>query len=234
MTAIEQLQSDVKKIMDHLGMNMPVRGAIKETSPEPEKLPYNAWYKLKKHPLAIAFFTSESSAYGTGSYSNWRDDTGWVALNSGVWEYATHMEVQTMLGKEAITRGFKKGVKVTRSWSMSRTPVTLNDIGVSLSTHQRILFMDGYEIMSNGVWGQIIQEDEKILIGGYEVNFDKVATDNLTTIDGHYFSVDFWKAANTVSVNTKAKIMVGCSKQFDVSHQIIIEILNRCKQLQKS
>jgi hypothetical protein len=50
---------------------------------------------------------------------------------------------------------------------------------------------------------------------------------NGTTIDGNLFTKEFWQSAKLISEHSKAKIMVGCSKQFDVSLETINQILNK-------
>jgi len=69
-----------------------------------------------------------------------------------------------------------------------------------------------------------IDKETKIFIDCYEVKFP---LKSLTTIDGYEFNLEFWKAAKLISQHNKAKIMVGCSKQFDVSLETINKILNR-------
>lgn len=48
-------------------------------------------------------------------------------------------------------------------------------------------------------------------------------------IDGNVFTTEFWQAAKLISEHSKAKIMVGCSKQFDVSIDQINAILEKLK-----
>jgi hypothetical protein len=77
-------------------------------------------------------------------------------------------------------------------------------------------------IYSKGKFATIIA-DEVIKIGGYEVKFEG----GHTTIDGHKFTKEFWEAAKIISTNSKACVKVGCSKQFDVSLDIINKILSK-------
>ena len=77
-------------------------------------------------------------------------------------------------------------------------------------------------------WFEPVYEEDKIMISNYEVLFFKAHT----TIDGYMFTQQFWEAARIISGNTKAKIMIGCSKQFDVSLDTINKILNKLNQQQ--
>lgn len=77
-------------------------------------------------------------------------------------------------------------------------------------------------------WFEPVYEEDKIMISNYEVLFFKAHT----TIDGYMFTQQFWEAARIISSNTKAKIMIGCSKQFDVSLDTINKILNKLNQQQ--
>ena len=77
-------------------------------------------------------------------------------------------------------------------------------------------------------WFEPVYEEDKIMISNYEVLFFKAHT----TIDGYMFTQQFWEAAKVISINSKAKIMIGCSKQFDVSLDTINKILNKLNQQQ--
>ena len=79
-------------------------------------------------------------------------------------------------------------------------------------------------------WEPVYEEDEIIKIGGYEVIFVKDILTNTTMIDGNQFTLKFWEAAKLISSHSKAKIMVGCSKQFDVSLEIINKIIGRLEK----
>ena len=64
---------------------------------------------------------------------------------------------------------------------------------------------------------------EKIEIGGYKVEFKN----GTTFISGNEFTKEFWQAAKLIPEHSKAKIMVGCSKQFDVDLTTINKILSK-------
>src|SRR3990167_5919954 len=74
-------------------------------------------------------------------------------------------------------------------------------------------------------WEPVYEED-KIEIGGYEVCF--IGTNNkYTIITTEVFLKSFWEAAKTISEHSKAKIMIGCNKQFNVSLETIEKILKK-------
>jgi hypothetical protein len=73
-----------------------------------------------------------------------------------------------------------------------------------------------------------ILKDDVIKIGGYDVEIhNDNKTNGYTLIDGHQFTYEFWLSARFISEHSKAKIMVGCSKQFDVSLEVINAILSK-------
>lgn len=75
-------------------------------------------------------------------------------------------------------------------------------------------------------WFEPVYEEDRIMIDKYEILFFK----GYTLIDGYTFSQQFWEAARIISTNTKAKIMIGCSQQFNVSLDTINKILNKLNQ----
>ena len=142
----------------------------------------------------------------------------------------TPSEIGAALIAEAKRRGFKEGVKYS-GIGPHDTPSTIKGTEFRYSSHgeDSLCQWGAGFVYFKGQWAEIIN-DEKIEIGGYEVKFEEVTTteqkrEHGTKIDGHYFSKLFWESAKVVSLNNKAKIMVGCSKQFDVSLDVINKIL---------
>lgn len=135
---------------------------------------------------------------------------------------ATPSEIESALIAEAKRRGFKEGVLVKGLDDDNIRVLRFKD----LEWYNNWL-CDGWGsiIFQDGQWAEIIK-DEKIMVGGYEVKFS-TCTMVGTTIDGHTFTKDFWQAAKLISEHSKAKIMVGCSKQFDVSLETINAILKK-------
>lgn len=64
------------------------------------------------------------------------------------------------LKKEAKRRGFKKGVKVSRSWT-NRKIVNIQDNNFRLDDINTLLLY-GYEIFKDGVWAEIIDEKAEL------------------------------------------------------------------------
>ena len=131
---------------------------------------------------------------------------------------------------EAKKRGFKKGVMINHSIEgKGHRALIFNE----LSYHSGYNWLcDGWGnvVFKDGVWAEIVK-DEPIKIGGrYEVVFmGKKGTSDIlyTKIDGHDFLKEFWQSAKVISEHSKAKIMIGCSKQFDVSLETINQILEK-------
>jgi hypothetical protein len=65
------------------------------------------------------------------------------------------------------------------------------------------------------------------MVDRYEVVIHPRAKE--TSIDGNTFTLDFWQAAKIVAEHNKAGVRVGCSKQFDVSLDVINKIINQIK-----
>ena len=138
---------------------------------------------------------------------------------------ATESEILEALKNEAIKRGFKEGVRIERTNhfapNVGKAHLTMGGLGYKYVKELDRLEAFGSAVYEKGQWATII--GDTIKIGVYEVKF----VGNHTTIDGYDFSKVFWQSAKTISEHSKAKIMVGCSKQFDVSLEIINQILNR-------
>lgn len=161
-------------------------------------------------------------------------DNDW-ASTPFVKRLATKGEIERYLIKEAKRRGFKEGVKFnslinTGKYVHSGKYAYHYDTG---ATSWKECLTDGSNsfMYADGIWADIIKGG-KIEIGGYEVKFcgdvlpKGKSEGSYTTIDGHTFPKSFWTAAKVVSEHSKAKVAVGCSKQFDVSIDVINQILN--------
>ena len=186
------------------------------------------WYKRDSGSIIfIQEFNSLIKGYGVDYVGEWRNEY----ISSGdksEYRPATDKEVEEALIKEAEKRGFKEGVRVISVFSGVSS--IIRNIDVDFDPLVRALFMNGIGIFRNGKWAEIIK-DEPIKIGGYEVkptvvNDKGQQVGKGTMIDGYYFSSNFWEAAKLISEHSKAKIMIGCSKQFDVSLETIEKILS--------
>lgn len=144
-------------------------------------------------------------------------------------------EYGSALIKEAEKVGFKPGVKII---SVVGTEGILTNGSLSYrKSEDKLVWNDGeYYIFHNGKWAEIIK-DERIKIDSYEVVFHIVNKSpawnggvtliNHTSIDCNPFFKEFWQAAKVISEHSKAKMMIGCSKQLDVSLETINKILDK-------
>jgi len=205
---------------------MPRCEVAKEVKPEYE---VGVWYKSK------SFFVRPTDLSGP-------TDAKVHGFKEGEWfEYpnfnmngyqklvpATEIEIKDMLEKEAVKRGIKDGVKINRDLF---TPVQLAEVYVRGSEfhydkENDKLLIGERAVYRQGIWATVVAVKEaKIEIGGYEVKFFKCGCLTYTSIDGFTFTKEFWQAAKLISSHGKAKIMIGCSKQFDVSLETINLIL---------
>ena len=201
-----------------------------------ERFELNRWYINKFKELGFAL--DESYGYGFESnMSGWRDKANYgfkFKVDCYDWRLATHSEVEAALIAEAKKRGFKEGVRFNsaRNGSEQRYESIKWEYGHNYNDCLCMSSCGNGTVYYNGQWATIIPQEEKIEIGGYKLTFETVTTtegkrEDGTKIDGHYFSKLFWESAKAVSLNNKAKIMVGCSKQFDVSLDTINAILKK-------
>jgi hypothetical protein len=170
--------------------------------------------------------------------SDWQDS--WEIKSDSIYGKemtpATDKEVEEALKAEAVKKGIKVGVTLDRqNLVYNKHKVTINKEFAEWEFVPRLnqLMHHGVAVFEEGNWAEIVKE-EKIMIDRYEVKFETVTTTEQkrefgTKIDGHFFSKLFWESAKVVSLNNKAKIMVGCSKQFDVSLETINKILDKLK-----
>jgi len=191
------------------------------------------WYKRPHNKCLVKMLTLPTSGNSYYKCLGFSEGGAWMEsepcqtyLDGEV--LATETEIKDMLEKESIKRGFKEGVTVNREmFNHAYCPdpeVVIGGNEFHYDKEDDVLFIDGWLIYRQGLWATIVKEPE-IEIGGYEVDFNKGISVNYTTIDGHTFTKDFWQAAKIISLHSKAKIMIGCSKQFDVSLETINLIL---------
>lgn len=146
---------------------------------------------------------------------------------------ATEQEIKTHLEAEAKRRGFKGDFVRFKFGEIPTTDNTNNgNYRGDITRYDYVSNSDvlgyGYGIIyKQGKWATILPNEEVIEIGGYKVMLAANGID--TTIDGNKFTWEFWKAAKLISEHSKAKIMVGCSRQYDVSLETINAILDRLK-----
>jgi len=189
----------------------------------------NKWYGYNDSSIHLVYLKNLNGydCYGFDS-NGWQQGSNWTLQNL---RPATPSEIQEALTKEAIKRGFKFEIRfnaLTNSVKAYNHEIGKVGSGDTFDFENDELHTTGYGrhcIYKQGKWATIIK-DEVIKIGGYEV---KILTQQKTEIDGHLFSRDFWEAAKKISENSKAKIMIGCSKQFDVSLETINQILEKLK-----
>lgn len=198
---------------------------IKELKNKP-KFEVGRWYKYK-NAKPLLCYQGGSSAFGINGEEGWEDKKEHWNFKTypEKWPEATPEEVKAALVKEAEKR-YPIGTKFK----------SLNGINDRFDGHMMkfengVLLLEDcvnrLEVFSNGQWAEIIKDDV-IKVGGYEVeiiNDRRVSRLPLTLIDRNEFTKEFWIAAKLISEHSKAKIMVGCSKQFDVSLETINAIL---------
>ncbi len=80
---------------------------------------------------------------------------------------ATPQEVENALIAEAKKRGFKEGVSIKGIYGGAG--YTLSNTSANIMNGD-VFYLGGYLIYSRGQWAEIIKDD-KIIIGGYEVEF---------------------------------------------------------------
>lgn len=184
------------------------------------------WYKSISGSIINYTGTDKEKWFGISDLGNWHNH-GWsIELNDLT--PATDKEVEDALIKEAVKRGYELGkavyvefkpyLKYSYELMLQGNKFKWFPISNELSYGEHIILRDGQ-------WATII--DDKIEIGGYEVKRGGNGNNKYTLIDGNIFTKQFWKAAKLISEHSKAKIMVDCSKQFDVSLETINKILDK-------
>lgn len=233
---LEKLEKTVKDLLKEI-----------EDLKDKPKFEVGKWYKNEAGCLVFArAFTEkkEPLGYGFAWDKTWLKDSNKNWSEKGL-RLATESEVKEALIKEAKRRGFKDGVKIKNLLTCSMDDTCSNgftyiDYNFFTDTLYAAETYNGDPVIyKQGKWAEILPQEEKIKIGGYEVKFHKANQrcqksganfcQDGTNIDGHVFTPEFWQAAKLISEHSKAKIMVGCSKQFDVSLETINKILDKLK-----
>lgn len=225
---IEALEAELQKL----------KNEVKEP-----KIENGKWYKTNCLGGSI-FYLTESPVEDCYVSGYGFENGDWCDLSEHYWTLeqkykptlATHQEVEEALIKEAKKRGFKEGVRFKSALYKYDCVITTYEFDFHfdyMDMCKNVLFCNGNAIFSNGVWAEIVKY-KTIKIGGrYEVKFcgdieyNKPKGNDYTTIDGHKFTKEFWQSAKVISEHSKAKIMIGCSKQFDVSLKTINQILEK-------
>lgn len=226
----QQIEKELKELKEEFNRKVEQLTAALN---EPAKFEVG-WYRIKKQddnyyqPLDALIHYPEG--YGLNHKAGWCHDYN---MEPQHWKEhtifpATPSEVKDALVKEAEKRGFKEGVTIKwhgifNGWGPNETRHIIPG-NYDLYNNMRNLSIGIICIFTEGDWATIVK-DEPIMIGGYEVVIHPRAQE--TSIFIHIFTKDFWQAAKLISEHSKAKIMIGCSKQFDVSIETINKILKR-------
>lgn len=155
---------------------------------------------------------------------------------------ATPSEIQEALTKEAIKRGFGKGIKCSRirdiHGSNTGKDVTyVPDRGVfeykengyytlGDNLNSDVLSLDGNAIYAKGIWAEIVApKEEPIMIGGkYEVKFSLCG---ISVNEIHYSKEKLEEIKKVLELTNIKSINVGCNGQFKVDLNLINKILSR-------
>jgi hypothetical protein len=70
-----------------------------------------------------------------------------------------------------------------------------------------------------------VYSDEKLMLDKYEIKFNG----NTVEVGCTCTSKEWWESAKMITDNPKAKIMVGCSHQFELKPELIDKVLERLK-----
>lgn len=141
---------------------------------------------------------------------------------------ATEEEITAHLKAEALERGYEEGTVVIDLDGDYPNKIEGKTFQPYYPSYD-YFYMCRTKIYQSGKWAKFAEED--IMIGNqYKVHFRTYLSPSDTAIDGYTFNKEFWEAAKIISEHSKAKIMIGCSKQFDVSLETINKILDRLKK----
>lgn len=234
-TELEQLKEDY--------LSLGKRIEELEKQPKKPKLEANKWYRIHytgqhcnglpyfKEPFYIVRFR-EMSYENTRAEFNLPCGKNVMMAVDECFDWleglATPEEVKTALIKEAER---KYHVPVKLKYIDGKTSLLIGH-SLKYNHHKDILYATDCQldiVYQAGQWATIITEPE-ITIGGYKVEFeaDQFEKNKFnTTIDGHFFHRNFWRAALTIAENSKACVKVGCSKQFEVDKETIKKILDK-------
>lgn len=211
---------------------LPEKWCVLETHENHEVI--NKWFidhlelnRVKPQGVVGYIYLEEDAIYG------WRMSTikpkGYTEITFEQFKkYVMKEETKTTtMDKKIVGYLLLKDTPQTKAGSIFRPDVLLS---VYSCTHSKEWFQPIF--MADTSWFKPIYEEDKIEIGGYEVKFIKRTHSNCTTIDDNCFTQDFWEAARTITRHAKAKIMIGCNKQFDVSIGTINKILDKLNSME--
>lgn len=178
-----------------------------------------------KFQIAISNFNSPSPTLY--KHEDWTGSE-WGDLNQiKSHRPATPSEIKDALVKVCEKMGIVPGINIKPLPFGSSVIDSYSSISWYYDESDDDLQLNGTRVYYHGKFATVVK-DEVIKIGGYEVKFSEHTKD--TKIDGNLFTYEFWQAAKLISEHSKAKVMIGCSKQFDVSLDTINKILNKLNQ----
>lgn len=221
-TELETIKKEFNERIDALIL----KNSDRPTPPK-EEFEVGKWYKHTSG--SVANFQGNNNAFGIRNNAWCSLHSGWTfSSHSFNWTLMTESEVKEAIEKECLKRGYKFG----NFKCLFHDTIGENHIHPCYSFTEDRLWIEGGCPYYNGKWAEIIK-DSPIKIGGYEVKIHKTVgkteASDCTTIDNNVFTKEFWQSALKISEHSKAKIMIGCSKQFDVSIEVIKAILEKLK-----
>jgi hypothetical protein len=221
MNILEKLTEIEKQIAEIKGMLLP-----------PNTLkPYNRWYKSSKWKNLTVFFVDERVGYGFDHNGIWKDMcNGWFILKSHYWVPATNEEVDDILMREAVKRGFNKGTRYIDPYLKEERVLASNIVFRDNSLCEMGNFG---AIFRRGEWAEIVKpKEEDIYIGGSKVEFGAYTTRVPFCTRLHRLILDksFWEAAKVVALNMGGISIYGSNNMPDmVKVEKIDKILARLK-----
>ena len=118
-------------------------------------LKIDEWYFNGNGKTLFCYNGTNNKRYGFNSSGIWSIGIG-CAYDSTL-KKATHQEVEQALIEEAKRRGFKEGVKVSRSWvAVEIAKIKYNNF---ILLDNITLLLDDSQIFHNGEWAEIIDEN---------------------------------------------------------------------------
>jgi hypothetical protein len=130
------------------------------------ELEVNRWYKVtyndgkninKSIYCVTNIYDKVFGAYGFDWAGNWAVDK-YNFGSIGFERLATPQEVETALKNEAVKRGYKSGVTCLFGKAKDKRVITSNDFHYCMETN--LLAIGGDVIFNNGVWSEIIPQEE--------------------------------------------------------------------------
>lgn len=142
-------------------------------------------------------------------------------------EFKEHVLKSDKMDKKII------GYKCPVEFEVSGTKYPKGTVYVKSTTNNKNLYVPNNDMSTVPsvpaaivkTWEPVYEEDMKILVpnSSYEV---KIKGKDSSEIDGYSFPRSFWKAALEISSHSKAKVMIGCSHQFNIDEKWILSVLN--------